>query len=520
MQPSAFWFRRLWRCAAGFIVAGAAVDSGLFAAESTARLIGLVELRRDATADGTRCGGLSGIDYDAAGAKWIAVSDDKGEYGPPRVYHLAIDYDAEAVRSASIQSMDPLTLPAGVAYDLESLRLDPIDGTLWLASEGDARSGKSPAVVAGTQLFALPPEYRYDPAGKTGPPPNRSVEGLCFSVPGNTVWTSIEAPLLQDEPTMCVRITEQRRTGEIVRQLAYALDPVPADLATGRLPANGVSEIFAIAPERLLVLERAGAEFGEGRWRFAVKLFEVDLRGAEPLDASVPFAAQKVSAVRKRLLYDFANSGQRVDNLEGLARGRRLANGHETLVLVSDDNFLPAQSTQLWVLELPAVDAAPRKREWDDPFEGVVHDDKRIAGFVGEYRWLSNYFPCPVTYDGRAYGSSEAAYHASKYPESERAEFTKLDPDASKKRSRQKGVDQAWWDERKERVMREIAWAKFSQNRELADWLLATGDRRLEEANWWGDKFWGTVNGEGRNVLGQLLMETRDRLRHEREAKR
>lgn len=161
---------------------------------------------------------------------------------------------------------------------------------------------------------------------------------------------------------------------------------------------------------------------------------------------------------------------------------------------------------------LALAQTAKPKPNWDDMFEGVVHDERRIAGFVGDYRWLSNYEPCPVTYEGRSYGSSEAAYHASKYPEAERNEFTKLDPDSSKKLSRKKGVDQKWWDERKERVMAEIVWAKFSQNPDLAEKLCATGNRELEELNWWGDKFWGTVKGEGKNVLGKILMETRARL--------
>ena len=60
--------------------------------------------------------------------------------------------------------------------------------------------------------------------------------------------------------------------------------------------------------------------------------------------------------------------------------------------------------------------------------------------------------------------------------------------------------------------MREIVWAKFVQNPELAAKLLATGGRRLEETNWWGDRFWGVYQGEGKNVLGFVLMETRDRL--------
>lgn len=167
---------------------------------------------------------------------------------------------------------------------------------------------------------------------------------------------------------------------------------------------------------------------------------------------------------------------------------------------------------------LPAWAQPAKKPEWNEPFEGVVHDETRIAGFVGEFSWLSNYFEVPVTYEGRTYGSSEAAYHASKFPSEERDEFTTLGADASKKLSRRKQVDAAAWDARKERVMREIVWAKFSQNPNLAAKLLATGDRHLEELNWWGDKFWGTVKGEGRNVLGQILMEARTRLRERRTA--
>jgi len=163
---------------------------------------------------------------------------------------------------------------------------------------------------------------------------------------------------------------------------------------------------------------------------------------------------------------------------------------------------------------LAAQTPAP-KPNWDDPFEGVVQDDRRIAGFVGAYRWLSNYFPCPVTYEGRTYGSSEAAYHASKFPPAERDEFTRLDADAAKKLSRRKPVDAAWWDERKVRVMREITEAKYRGNPELAAKLLATGNRELEELNWWGDKFWGTVKGEGRNELGRILMAVRAQLRAE-----
>ncbi len=60
--------------------------------------------------------------------------------------------------------------------------------------------------------------------------------------------------------------------------------------------------------------------------------------------------------------------------------------------------------------------------------------------------------------------------------------------------------------------MKEVLWAKFSQNPELAKKLVATGDRVLEETNWWGDRIWGVHEGQGKNLLGLQLMEIRARL--------
>lgn len=168
----------------------------------------------------------------------------------------------------------------------------------------------------------------------------------------------------------------------------------------------------------------------------------------------------------------------------------------------------------------PKAGAPAKKPNWDDVFEGVVHDERKIGGFVGPYRWLSNFYLCRVEWEGRTYTSSEAAYQSGKYPPAERDVFTTLDPDPAKKLSRTKPYDTAAWEARKERTMREVLWAKFSQNPELAAQLLATGDRLLEETNWWGDKIWGVFQGEGQNLLGKQLMEIRARLRAEREKRK
>ena len=314
---------------------------------------------------GPRFGGISGLDYDAANDQWLAVSDDRGEHGVPRFYTLGIDYDSSGLRKVAVTGWSQLELPTGQAPDVETLRIDPLEDGLWYASEGDARAGQLPFIASvrrdggGAQVRPLPPGFAYDPAGRSGVRPNEAIEGLAFSGDRPTFWTALEGAMLQDGPTAApgqdawIRLTEQRRTGEVVRQLAYPLDAVPAALAGGRLPNNGVSEILWVAPERLLVLERAGAGDATGRWGFSIRLYLVDLASGEniPLDAALSGAS--VQGVRKTLLFDFAKTGRYVDNIEGLAFGRRLPNGHDTLVLVSDDNFISTQETQLWVLELP-----------------------------------------------------------------------------------------------------------------------------------------------------------------------
>lgn len=142
----------------------------------------------------------------------------------------------------------------------------------------------------------------------------------------------------------------------------------------------------------------------------------------------------------------------------------------------------------------------------------VLEKNNRIDKFRKEYFFLSNFYPCLVTYQGITYQSSEAAYQAQKtLDESIRKEFSKLDADSSKKAGRELEL-RPDWDEVKLEVMYEICKAKFTQNRELTTLLLETGNRKLIEGNDWDDKFWGVCDGEGENHLGKILMKIRQEL--------
>ena len=49
---------------------------------------------------------------------------------------------------------------------------------------------------------------------------------------------------------------------------------------------------------------------------------------------------------------------------------------------------------------------------------------------------------------------------------------------------------------------------------DLLERLINTNDKYLEEGNTWGDRIWGTVDGVGANLLGQILMEIREEFKN------
>jgi hypothetical protein len=360
-------FRRLFAPACLLVLAGTAT----IAAADSLRLIGRTTLPAAVSAGGMVSGGLSGLDYDAATDRWLAVSDDRSEHGPARVYALKLDYDGAGVSAAMVAEVIPLLQPDGSTYpreaapDFEALRIDPLDGSLWYTNEGSEELGLPPFVRhAGREgghvaELAHPAMFAFVPGHPAGLRRNLTFEGLDFAPDGNSLWLAVEGPLWQDGPVptteagALTRLTRLARDGRMLAQYAYPLGPIPFAPAPGKLADNGVSEILALTENRLLVLERSGRQDETGRWHFTVRLFEADCTHATEIGARPVFAAADIRPAARRLLYDFSVPGlSPVDNLEGLSFGRKLANGHATLVLVSDDNFNPNQTTQLWVFEI------------------------------------------------------------------------------------------------------------------------------------------------------------------------
>ena len=135
-----------------------------------------------------------------------------------------------------------------------------------------------------------------------------------------------------------------------------------------------------------------------------------------------------------------------------------------------------------------------------------------IDQFRGEFHWLSNFYSCPVPFEGLTFSNSEAAFQAAKSLDmKERVKFVDLAAGQSKKLGRRVELRPDWEDVKID-IMRQVLKSKFTQNPELKAKLIATGDAELIEGNNWNDTFWGVCRGKGRNHLGKLLMEVRAEL--------
>lgn len=148
----------------------------------------------------------------------------------------------------------------------------------------------------------------------------------------------------------------------------------------------------------------------------------------------------------------------------------------------------------------------------------ITHNDDNIKGFFGEYRFLSNFGKAYVELDDVIYDSVEKAYQAAKWSYDKRIYFQTCTNEQAIKYNRQFRPDKytpEMWDELKIDIMTFLIEQKFDPNLnpDNCQKLIATGDKYLEETNWWGDVFWGkTLDGDGENNLGKILMLIREKL--------
>lgn len=144
-----------------------------------------------------------------------------------------------------------------------------------------------------------------------------------------------------------------------------------------------------------------------------------------------------------------------------------------------------------------------------------------INKFEGEYNFLSNFYPSPITIDSITYPTIEHAFQAAKTRSFlKRIGISKLDTPGKAKRAGRQVELRSDWEKIKDQVMYDCLKEKF-KNPDLKEKLLATGNEELIEGTTWHDNYWGNCtcdkckNIEGKNILGKLLMKLREELQNE-----
>jgi ribA/ribD-fused uncharacterized protein len=146
-----------------------------------------------------------------------------------------------------------------------------------------------------------------------------------------------------------------------------------------------------------------------------------------------------------------------------------------------------------------------------------------IGMFSGQYRFLSNFYPCHITIDDIEYPTVEHAYQASKVdpsvmmdmdangmtvPVSVRGYISLLASPGEAKRFGKTVPLIPDWESKKLSIMKGLIMQKFLKPTFQA-MLIGTYPSELIEGNTWGDTYWGKCSNIGQNYLGILLMNAR-----------
>lgn len=324
-------------------------------------------IAKDLDVQGTKVGGLSGVDYHDG--TFYMVSDDASS---PRFYKTQIVLKGEQIDSILFTDVVKLeTSSKGLKnqhLDLESILYDTDKDNLVLSSEGSVNNDLNPMVFTISQSgkfidsFAVPENFLAKSSKK--PRDNGTFEGLAHSYDKKGYWVAMELPLKTDGPKpklfrtkSPVRITYfDKTTKKAERQFPYLLDPI-AKIPWMYFAVNGVTDLLEYAPNKFLVLERGFAS-GHGSNGNTVRIYDVDASlGTNTLNRN-NLKVTFYNPAKKELVFDFKRvkkhlSSEIIDNIEGISFGPKLPNGNQSIILISDNNFnsLGPQLNQVILME-------------------------------------------------------------------------------------------------------------------------------------------------------------------------
>jgi len=319
--------------------------------------------------NGTVMGGLSSIDY-ISNNRYVVISDDRSEYSPARIYEMDIEFNQDGIEKHHFVNHHFLKNRDNNQFeenelDPESIRYRASTDTYFYTSEGGRtkewvnpfvremnREGKFLSEINIPEMF-----YFHDNKGLRE---NGGFESLTFEN-DTIIWYANELPLKEDgevpgftkakNPVRLVR--QDIKNDQVLGQYAYNIDPLrekanPKDA----FYINSVPEILFIEENKLWIMERSYIT-GVGNF---VRVFEVKIGKATDVKEINSLSEAKYSPVSKKLILDFSDFDDKLDNIEGLTFGPDFQDGSKSLLFISDDNFNESQETQLWLFSVTGLE--------------------------------------------------------------------------------------------------------------------------------------------------------------------
>ena len=379
-------------------------------------------------------GGLSGVTYDATSKSYYGISDDRSQFGPARFYNFTLDPNTLATTGVNFTGVTALKDLAGNTFALNSLDPEGIalsgNGTVFISSEGEVNPAagrvtnpfiKEFSIATGQELRSLTVPTKFLPKVQdtngngivdtadtqtAGVRNNAAFESLTISPDRQTLYTATENSLFQDGPIATATTGTNSRivqynlaTGLAEKEYIYQTDrvavtPTPATA----FATNGLVDLLAIDSRgTMLALERSFSTGAPGTGN-TIKIYEISVQGASDISSidslasltPVQLAALKPAQKRLLLNLDALELPTGLDNIEGLAFGPKLADGRQSIVLVSDNNFSPTQFTQVLTLSTDLVPELTTVEPVFNLVSGTAGADNLIAGITPGFDGISD----------------------------------------------------------------------------------------------------------------------------------
>ncbi|CAD0227891.1 MULTISPECIES: esterase-like activity of phytase family protein [Planktothrix] len=332
--------------------------------------MGQANLPTELLYNNTEVGGLSGITYNPEQQVYYAISDDSSNKNKARFYTLKIDLSSGSLpeTGVSVIGVTQLLTETGETFTKDSLDPEGIafsGNSVFIASEGNFY-GNIPAFIKefslqGKLLRSLPiPEKFRDKnwSKNQGVRSNLSLESSTITPDKNYLFTASENALIQDgeianldrgTPSRILRYNLQ--TNQPDREFLYFTDTLAnSSFIAEQYNRQGLVDLLAIDQEHLISLERSFS-LGLG---YTIKLFLVNLEQADNIQEleSIKLANSEIVPAEKTLLLNLNSLNILIDNIEGLTWGSPLPEGGRSLILISDNNFMSLQTTQIIALRI------------------------------------------------------------------------------------------------------------------------------------------------------------------------